>query len=299
MNKFKSGFVTVIGVPNSGKSSLVNALVKESVSIVTPKPQTTRKRTLGILTKPDECQIVFIDTPGVIEAGSKKSLSEAGLNQFLNNELQEALQDVDVVVGTIAPWELESDEIPWVLRIKDSVKAPLILTATQADRKLNLSKWQKWMASGEELLLTSSQSGLNLDKLMDKIQLELSEGPQYYDAEIFTPQTMRDLSAEMVRKYCFQLLHQEIPYGLGVIIREFEEKNIYKINADIVISKESHKGMVIGQGGQLLKKIGTLARQEMEKTFDKKVFLQLHVVVKPHWIKDKKWLEEFGYELGS
>lgn len=292
---FKSGFVGVIGVPNAGKSSLVNKLVKESVSIVTSKPQTTRKRTLGILTAENQYQVVFVDTPGVID-------SDKGLNTFLKKELQNTFNDVDVVIAAVAPWEFESLDAPWVVKAAMALKdKKVFFISTQSDkiaksREEILQAWTQWTGvSNHTLFFTSSRTGEGLETLITEITSSLPNGPLYYDIETFTPQSMRDLATEVIRKYCFERLHQEIPYGLAVLLRTFEEgEKLYKLEADIIVMKESHKGMVIGQGGASLKSIGTLARVELERLFNTKVFLKLHVVTKP-WIGNKNLMEELGY----
>ena len=291
---FKSGFVTVIGVPNAGKSSLVNALVKETVTIVTAKPQTTRKRTMGILNKENEYQIIFVDTPGVIE-------SDAGLNSYLKTELNNSLKDVDVVVAAVAPWEFQKEEKPWALKVCEKFDGKVIYIATQTDKKspapdheARLTRWNTW-TENTPLLETSSRNREGVEELKLLVIEKLPEGPQYYDVDLFTPQTMREMTGEVIRKQCFELLHQEIPYGLAVLIRTFEEGNCYKVEGDIIVSKDSHKGMVIGKGGGVLKQIGTRARFELERMFNHKMNLKLHVVVKPAWIKDRQYLQELGY----
>lgn len=285
----KSGFVTVIGVPNAGKSSLVNALVGEEVSVVTSKPQTTRRRTLGILAEPNEYQIVFVDTPGFIEN------AQGELNAFLMKELDNSLRDIQVVIAAVAPWELRQEGKPWALTLGEKIQTPVIYVSTQSDIKLpDMEKWTS--LTDKPLLLTSAVSGQNLDELKKQILNLLPTGEAYYDMDIYTNQTLRELSSEIIRKNCFESLHQEVPYGLAINIRDFKEEKIFKIHADIVLNRESHKSMVIGQGGQMIKKIGTLSRQAMEKQFDQSVFLKLNVVVKPQWMKNKMLMEELGYE---
>lgn len=290
----RSGFIGIIGVPNAGKSSLVNKIVEESVSIVTKKPQTTRKRTLGIVTVPENYQMIFVDTPGVTD-------SSEGLNLFLKKELDRALEDVDVVIATIAPWEFDSSQRPWVLEVP--AKVPTIYVATQSDRvKIKDEIFEKWKKFFDKipppLYLTSSRTGDGIKALKSLIMKELPEGPLYFPSDVFTPQSMREMTSEVIRKHCFQELHQEIPYGLAVVTQTFEEDKVYKIAADIVVSKESHKPMVIGQNGQLLKIIGTKARLELEKAFDHKIFLKLHVVSRPGWMKNHHFLKELGFEHG-
>jgi GTP-binding protein Era len=294
-DQIKSGFAAVIGVPNAGKSSLVNALVKESVSIVTSKPQTTRKRTLGILTKDNEYQIIFVDTPGVID-------SEKGLNNYLKKELNSAFSDVDVVICAVAPWEFDSLIKPWAVNIGLGIKGKTVLyIATQSDKLLKskeqiLQRWTEWTGVNPiPLSFTSSKTGDGLPTLTQDIVSHLPVGPLYYDVDTFTPQSMRDLATEIIRKHCFERLHQEIPYGLAVLMRSFEElDHLIKIEADVLVLRETHKGMVIGKSGSLLKAIGTAARLEIESFFDKKVFLKLHVVTKP-WIDNRGLMEELGY----
>lgn len=283
----KSGFITVIGLPNAGKSSLVNKITQENVSIVTSKPQTTRKRTLGIMSEKDKYQMVFIDTPGFVEG-------DKGLNKFLKQELDESFKGIQIVVATIGPWEFKTDQKPWSVEVAEKIKTQVIFVATQADvRAPDMEKWKTW--SGQELLVTSVKTGQGIEQLKEKILELLPEGPEYYDPETYTDQTMRELSSEIIRKHCFENLHQEVPYGLAIDLRDFKEDHVYKIHADIILARESHKPMVIGQGGQMLKRIGTNARKEMEKSFGHGVFLKLHVVVKDQWIKDEQRLKELGY----
>ncbi len=284
---FKSGFVTIIGTPNAGKSSLMNKLVQEEVSIVTAKPQTTRKRTLGIAAEKDKYQMIFVDTPGFIEGAT-------GLNQFLKSELDESFKDVNVIIATIAPWEFNDDKKPWSVFVAEKLSTPVIYVATQTDKRLpTFEKWSKW--SDKPLISTSSYDGKGVDELRDQILYLLPDGPEYYDMEIYTNQTLREMSSEVIRKHCFDNLHQEVPYGLAVNIRDFEEGAPYRIHADIVLARDNHKGMVIGQKGQMLKKIGSDSRQELEKNFGTSVFLKLHVVVKEQWTKNRQWMEELGY----
>ena len=302
---FRSGYITIVGVPNAGKSSLVNALVKESVSIVTSKPQTTRKRTLGILTDEGVSQMIFVDTPGIIE-------SNDGLNPYLKSELTHALKDVDVVICAIGPWEFKGKEKPWAVKLGQTLESPPIYILTQTDTvKKNegkfeeiSAKWNEWFdGKASPLLHTSSRNSLGLVTLKELILERLPEGPQYYDVDLFTPQTMREVAAEIIRKHCFEQLHQELPYGLAVHIQSFDEggqggppsSQILKISADILVSRESHKPMVIGKGAQVLKQIGVRSRYELEKLVGQQVFLKLHVIVKPGWLKDKNYMEELGY----
>ncbi len=284
---FKSGFVSVIGLPNAGKSTLVNAWVHEDVSIVTSKPQTTRKRTTGIAAIDDEYQVIFIDTPGFTD-------DSQGLNPYLKHELDEALKGISLIVAAISPWEMKGDQKPWAVAMTENMKIPVLYLATQFDKGVDLNLWKKW--SDKDIFPTSSKSPESMKLAFDEILKHMPEGPAYYDMDIYTTQTLREMASEVIRKSCFEKLHEEIPYGLGINIREFkEDPKIFRIQADIVLSRDSHKGMVIGQKGQMLKAIGTQARIEMEKAFDQQVFLKLHVVVKPQWTKNPNMLQELGY----
>jgi GTP-binding protein Era len=292
---FRSGFASIVGVPNAGKSSLLNALLKESVSIVTKKPQTTRKRTLGVLTEDDKYQVVFVDTPGVVEA-------DTDLNSFLKEELQKSFDDVDLVVCAMAPWELKApDTIPWCLSLSSNLKKKkFVYIVTHADRltdekRAEISSKLGSVGLGDEFIFTSVVTGEGLGTLKERIVAELEEGPAFYDSEIYTTQTMRELVAETVRKHCFELLHQEVPYGLGVVVRSFKEGKVTEIEADVVLSRESHKPMVIGKGGAMLKAIGTASREEIEQRFGFKVYLKLFVQVRQNWQSRKDWMSEMGY----
>lgn len=290
--EFKSGFVALVGVPNAGKSSLVNRLVGESVSVVTAKPQTTRFRTFGILNG-DDYQVVWIDTPGIVE-------NAKGLNPILKEELKEALKDVDVVVAAVAPWELKSQETPWILTHWEGLKDKAILIITQSD-KISLEDRVQFIKICEVMfgrtpLFTSSVTEHGLSDLKNDVIKLLKPGPKFFEDDIYTPQTMREIAAEVIRKYCFEFLHQEVPYGLTVIVREFLEKPIYEISADIIVSKSSHKGIVIGKGGASLKNIGSSSRHELERLLGRKVFLKLHVIVRENWIQDRSILRESGFK---
>lgn len=290
---FKSGFVSVIGLPNVGKSSLVNALVNESVSIVTPKPQTTRKNTLGVLNL-ENSQIVFVDTPGFVD-------TTKGLNPVLKAQFEKSFEGVDVVVGAVGPWECFTDKKPWVIEFLQSKKTNKIFVFTQVDRynlpelKEKLApKILEWGLASEKVFFTSSQAKFGLFELTQELESLLKEGPEYYPKDEYTTQSVREMASEVVRKYCFELTHQEVPYGLAVLIKKYEQGPTDKIYADILVSKESHKPMLIGKGGSVIREIGIKARTDIEKIVGHKVALMTQVVVKPNWMESNSMLSELG-----
>jgi len=226
--------------------------------------------------------------------------------------LSRALEDVDVVVCAIGPWEFKNKDMPWAVKLGQTLEAQPIYILTQTDTLKGgaeqLEEIEKKFKNFFEknpphLLRTSSRTSLGLVNLKNLILERLPEGPQYYETDVFTPQTMREITAEIVRKHCFEQLHQELPYGLAVLVQSYDEggqrgppsSQIIKIGADILVSRESHKPMVIGKGAQVLKQIGVRSRFELEKLTGQKVFLKLHVVVKQNWLKDKTYMEELGY----
>lgn len=299
MSQFKSGYVGLIGRPNAGKSTLLNNVLGEKVSIVSSKPQTTRKRVTGIYTT-DKAQFVFVDSPGLFKKQVK------GLNQFLLEEAQDIIENSDSLLVCLDGTETEIQKHLDVLEIVAQSKKPWVLFLTKADltsfENLDslVQKLRERMDLSEiKIAAVSSEKGLDeLKKALEDLvlpQLPDSPGP-LFDPELFTQETVRDMAAEIIREKCFLLLKQEIPYGVAVQIRSFDEEDkITKIYADIIIEKESHKRIVIGKEGSTLKKIGTEARKDIQKLLDKKVFLGLHVTIKRDWTQSSNWLKELGY----
>lgn len=292
---YRSGFVGLIGLPNAGKSTLVNALTEEKVSIVTPKPQTTRKRVTGVISK-DHFQAVLVDAPGFINA-------DAGLNGFLNQEAQSVVEDVDALVFVIS---LERDEFQTLkpaIELAAASKKPLLVLLNKADiaKHEYAVKCQNFV---EELGVPYQHVSLKLkpktarDFVGSFLEEKLPEtGAPLYDTEIFTTQTEKELCEELIREAAFLKLHQEIPFGIGVKILKFDEsaKNIIKIYAEVWVNRESHKGIVVGAKASTLKSIGMESRKRIEEMLGSKVFLDLHVKVKKNWIKNDQFLEELGY----
>lgn len=289
----KSGFVAIVGRPNSGKSTLINALVGAKVSIVTPVPQTTRNRILGIVNRPD-AQIVFMDTPGI-----HKPLSR--LNQQMMAFVRQALGDRDlallVVDASVAFGK--GDEFALTLLKQYAPKSILALNKIDLIRKLRLlplmDRYAK-LHEFEEIVPISALDGSGLGELAEAVVKLLPEGPQYFPPDVYTDQPERFLSSEIIREKVILHTHQELPYVTAVLIDEFEEtETITRIHATIVVERESQKPIVIGAGGARIKQIGTEARRELEKMFPPKVFLELFVKVKSHWRDDRAVVAALDY----
>lgn len=303
-NMRRSGFVAILGLPNAGKSTLLNTLVKQKLSIVSPRPQTTRYRIEGIYTS-ENTQIIFVDTPGFIKA-------ESGLNHILQVEIEEAISNSDVILLLLEPrnfdiFENYDETFETFKKRFNEAKKPLIIAINKCDllkeaeireakeklNKLNLTS---------QIIEISALNNTNIDKLIKIIEKNLPEGEFLYDPDQIAIKSERFLSQEMIREQLFYLLKKEIPYECAVTIEEFDEserfseKGIVRISGVIYVARESLKPIVIGRGGDMIKKIGTQARKDIEELLGCKVFLNLRVVVKKNWNKDRFFLSDLGYE---
>ena len=300
---FKSGFVAIIGRPNVGKSTLLNAILGEKIAIVSEKPQTTRNRIRGIKNT-ENCQIIFLDTPGIHEA-------KGYLNEFMVKEALSALEDVDVIIYLVEAIKKIKDE-EFIIQNLKKVKCPVILGINKVDivRKDNIlpliDEYSKAFPF-KEIIPLSAMKGVGIDELL-KIVIELlPEGPKYFPEDILTDQAERFIVAEIIREKVFELTRQEIPYSTAVVVEKFKEnpkkkpvpagikQGIVSISATINVERDSQKGIIIGKGGTMLKEIGTRARMDIERLLGTKVFLELFVRVQKDWTKDKRALKEFGY----
>lgn len=289
MEGFKSGFVTVIGKTNVGKSSIINRLVGEKVSAVANKTQTTRKNIRAIVNT-DNAQIIFIDTPGLHKAKSKlgKEMCEVAI---------ESIPDVDTVIYVIDAKEKSIDE-DVIEKLKEANKKTiLIINKTDlVDKKkvAELINTYKNLYNFTAIIPVSVKKNENVDAIIDEIISTLDEGEAYYDVDEYTDQTMRELAEETIREKALKLLQDEVPHGIYVEVTKMKlrktknKENIYDIDANIYCLRNSHKGIIIGKGGQMLKKIGTYAREDLERMFDTKVNLSLLVKVKEDWINNQK-----------
>jgi GTP-binding protein Era len=290
----KSGFVSIIGRPNSGKSTLLNHLVGEKVSIVTNKPQTTRHVVKGIVTT-TEGQIVFIDTPGVHKPIHR-------MNEQMMKSVRDSMNDADIVVLIVdcsVPYG-RGDEFTLELLKSAKTKKFLLLNKIDLIAKKNvlpiIDRYSK-LASFDEVIPISARKGDNVDTFVAEIMKHLPEGPMFYPAEQISDQQERSIAGEMIREKVILLTEEELPYSTAVIIDRFEEEpNLYRLYATIFVERESQKGIVIGRGGEKLKEIGTAARKDLETFLDRKVFLELHVKVKKGWRDNDDVLRTLGLQ---
>lgn len=296
---FKSGFIAVVGETNAGKSTLINKLVGENLSIVTPKPQTTRKNVLGIYTD-DEMQAVFIDTPGLHKRKSK-------LSDVLNSEAMKNIKDADLVLHVVTLKEKNINEFN--LKIieelkKINKKAILILNKEDlVSSEVVLSKIAEYSKSYEykEIIPISAKTykGARIDLILDKIKENLPKGPKYFPEDEYTDQDLRTIASEIIRLKVLKFVKEEIPHEIYIEILKFKQRkttkneDIIDIEANINVAKENHKGIVIGKDGSLLKQIGTTARLDLEKELGKKVNLKLFVRVNKNWLDNPDVLKRF------
>ncbi|MEH3112171.1 GTPase Era [Pedobacter terrae] len=294
----KAGFVSIIGKPNVGKSTLMNVLVGERLSIITPKAQTTRHRILGIVNEEDY-QIVFSDTPGIIKP--KYSLQESMMS-FVNGSLTDA--DVLLFVTDINEVYDEDDVLDKILNkdISTIVLINKIDQATQEQVEEKIAYWQEKL-NPVAVYAISALHQHNVDGLLDRVLNMLPEHPPYYDKEDLTDRSERFFVSEMIREKIFLNYQKEIPYSTEVIVKSFKEEemkngkgSMIRITAEIVVERDSQKNILIGTGGSMLKKVGTEARLEIEKFLDSKVFLEMFVKVIPDWRTKKNYLKSFGYD---
>ncbi len=288
----KSGFVNIFGKPNAGKSTLLNALLGEKLAIVSHKVQTTRHRIKGILTEEDKYQIIFSDTPGIIEAKYK-------LHEKMMASVKNALEDADVallVVDVNDDFE-SSDEI--FKQLKLSVPTILILNKIDEAKNGKIAEAENFFADkpyAKKIIKISALQKHHLVKLLKAIIEILPEGEPFYNEEDLTDLPTRFFVGEIIREKVYELFEDEIPYHVAILVNEFKEKStLIKIQADIIVQRETQKSIIIGAGGKMIKQIGSLARQDIEKFLDNKIFLELFVKVKPKWRDNELQLKEYGY----
>ena len=287
-----AGYVNIIGNPNVGKSTLMNALVGERLSIITSKAQTTRHRILGIVND-DEHQIIFSDTPGVIDPAYK-------LQENMMDFVHGAFQDADILIYMVETGENELKDMKLFERLQNT-DIPLILLLNKIDTveqdfvKEQIAIWKERLPKAE-IHPISALNKFNLDLVMDRIKELLPVSPPYFDKDALTDKSERFFVGETIREKILKYYKKEIPYSVEIEVEEFfDEEEIIKIRAIINVARESQKGIIIGHKGRALKKVGTLARRDMETFFQKKIFLDLYVKVNKDWRNDDKQLKRFGY----
>lgn len=290
---FKSGFVTLIGRPNVGKSTLMNRLIGQKIAITSNKPQTTRNRIQTVLTL-EEGQIVFLDTPGIHKAKNK-------LGNYMVNVAERTLEGVDVVLWLVEPTDFIGAGERHIIGQLKKIKTPIILVINKTDTVKKeailafIDTYRKEM-DFQEIVPVSALKGDNTDELVKCILKYLPYGQAFYDEDTVTDQPMRQIVAELIREKALRLLEEEIPHGIAVSIESMKTKGkICHIDANIFCERESHKGIVIGKGGAMLKKIGSAARPEIEDLLEMQVNLQLWVKVKKDWRDSDFLLKNFGY----
>jgi len=287
----KSGFVNIFGKPNAGKSTLLNALMGEKLAIVSPKVQTTRHRIKGILTEKDY-QVVFSDTPGIIEPKYK-------LHEKMMQAVRSSLEDADLallLVDILDSWE-ENDQLFSSLKLK--APAILILNKTDAAAKEKIAEAKTFFEGRsycKKVLTISALKKTQVPALLEAILELLPEGPPFFEGDDLTDLPTKFFVGEMIREKIFFLYGDEIPYHATVVVQEFTEKSsLTKIRADIVVQRESQKGIILGEAGKMIRKLGTEARKDIEAFIDRKVFLELFVKVRPKWRDNEIFLKEYGY----
>ncbi|WP_066647452.1 GTPase Era [Christensenella timonensis] len=292
--EFKSGFIALLGSPNVGKSTLLNALVGTKIAIVSKKPQTTRNRITGVLTKEDY-QMIFMDTPGLHTPKNK-------LGEFMVKTAEQAARDVDAVLFVVdAKVGARERDMEILARLAKQKDVPLVIAINKidaVDEERVAEVEDSLQPFGKKMIRISAAQGIGLPALIEELKGYLVEGPMYYPADMVSDQPERVIAGELIREKALKSIGKEIPHGIGVEIEKMQydgEKEILNIDAVIYCEKDSHKGIIIGAGGRMLKKIASAAREDMQMLFDSKVFLQVWVKVKPDWRNKISVLRTLGY----
>lgn len=296
MEHFKSGFVTIIGRPNVGKSTLMNHLIGQKIAITSNKAQTTRNRIQTVYTG-EKGQIVFLDTPGINRAKNK-------LGEYMLSAAENTLNEVDVILWLVEPSTFIGAGERYIIEKLKNVHTPVILVINKTDIVEEEDVFKaittyKEAYDFEEIVPVSALKDRNTDELVKTIFAYLEEGPQYYDADTITDQPERAIVAEMIREKALRCLDKEVPHGIAVVIDRMKDRKsgkIVDIDATIICERDSHKGIIIGKQGAMLKKIGTQARMDMEKLLDTKVNLKLWVKVKKDWRDSEFLLKNYGFQ---
>ncbi len=291
----KSGFVTLIGRPNVGKSTLMNHLIGQKIAITSDKPQTTRNRIQTVYTD-DRGQIVFLDTPGIHKAKNK-------LGEYMVNVAENTLKEVDVILWLVEPTTFIGAGERHIAEQLSKIKTPVILVINKIDTVKSKEEILTFIAAYKdilnfaEIIPVSALKEMNIEDVKSSIFKYLPAGPQFYDEDTVTDQPMRQIAAELIREKALRMLDDEIPHGIAVVIDQMKERpnGIIDVDATIVCERDSHKGIIIGKGGSMLKRIGTAARMEIENLMDTKVNLKLWVKVRREWRDSDMYMKNYGY----
>ena len=293
--EFKSGFVTLIGRPNVGKSTLMNHLIGQKIAITSEKPQTTRNRIQTVYTD-ERGQIIFLDTPGIHKAKNK-------LGEYMVNVAENTLKEVDVILWLVEPTTFIGAGERHIAEQLSKIKTPVILVINKIDTVKSKEEILTFIAAYKdilnfaEIIPVSALKEMNIEDVKSSIFKYLPAGPQFYDEDTVTDQPMRQIAAELIREKALRMLDDEIPHGIAVVIDQMKERpnGIIDVDATIVCERDSHKGIIIGKGGSMLKRIGTAARMEIENLMDTKVNLKLWVKVRREWRDSVMYMKNYGY----
>ena len=293
--EFKSGFVTLIGRPNVGKSTLMNHLIGQKIAITSEKPQTTRNRIQTVYTD-ERGQIIFLDTPGIHKAKNK-------LGEYMVNVAENTLKEVDVILWLVEPATFIGAGERHIAEQLSKIKTPVILVINKIDTVKSKEEILTFIAAYKdilnfaEIIPVSALKEMNIEDVKSSIFKYLPAGPQFYDEDTVTDQPMRQIAAELIREKALRMLDDEIPHGIAVVIDQMKERpnGIIDVDATIVCERDSHKGIIIGKGGSMLKRIGTAARMEIENLMDTKVNLKLWVKVRREWRDSDMYMKNYGY----
>ena len=297
-NNFKSGFVTLIGRPNVGKSTLMNHLIGQKIAITSNKPQTTRNRIQTVYTEEEKGQIIFLDTPGIHKAKNK-------LGEYMVNVAEHTLNEVDVILWLVEPTDYIGAGEQHIIEMLKKTNTPVILVINKADTLAKKDEMLTYIDTYRkvydfaEIVPASALRGQNTDLIIDLIFKYLPYGPMFYDEDTVTDQPERQIVAELIREKALHALNEEIPHGIAVTIDKMKERpdgKLVDIEATIICERDSHKGIIIGKQGAMLKKIGSAARFEIERMMEQKVNLKLWVKVKKDWRDSDYMIKNFGYD---
>ena len=297
MKELKSGFAALIGRPNVGKSTLMNRIIGQKIAITSNKPQTTRNRIQTVYTQEDRGQIIFLDTPGIHKASNK-------LGEYMVNVAESTLKDVDVVLWLVEPTNYVGAGEKHIAEKLTRVRVPVILVINKVDTVkkeeiLSFIDTYRKIYDFDEIVPVSAKTGVNVDDLLDTVFKYLPYGPMFYDEDTITDQPEKQIVAEMIREKALHALNDEIPHGIAVVVDRMKMRKggqIMDIEATIICERDSHKGIIIGKQGSMLKKIGTNARYEIEKMLDCQANLKLWVKVKKDWRDNDVLMKNYGYD---